>query len=477
MWKTKTGPLFLWWISMFFGDESAFAQRFNNDRIVPSLAERTAPELLVPIIKEYLSLTDFDSRNGFAFRFANRWQSGDWLIRVAANASNPKLLEEEKHCVFHLASAMCTKNAGTVNMNVLLNLHDDVLTMGVLNILLESRELSPDGSDHSWPHSGPMGNSCIRAELVKLLAIPKFSKKASEVLGCYGEKGIDAIHKLVPVLLLDDASSQLAAASAILAIDPNGVAKTIGLTANEPLSSSQKKKISDWIRSQRLKPQPPFEQVLHYVKETSAMAFEEQRAAAKRWKLNEYDSEWWAQLVLVADISPDHYLQTLQVLFSELYSMPNSKKEIIKVLQGKDRSAIRGMLFLLEGFFHFEPGSSIGRVPKLRVYDDDLVFWPRYVATVLDRFPDLSVEVARTLAMYPGAEAKKEAKRVIPFMLTNDPNQTIRLRRFFTDIDKETATMLGIAMSGEEELMASLSDQARVLTPEQRTKVQSFLRK
>lgn len=157
--------------------------------------------------------------------------------------------------------------------------------------------------------------------------------------------------------------------------------------------------------------------------------------------------------------------------------MPTSKKDIIKVLQNEDRMAVRRMLFLLEGFFQFEPGSSDGRIPKLGVYDDDLEFWPRYIAAVLGRFPDLSVEVVRALAKYPGAEAKKEAKRLIPFMLTNDPNQTIRLRRFLTDIDKETATMLGIAMTGDEELLAALSEQARVLTPEQRTKVQSFLQK
>ncbi len=477
MWKTKTGPLIVWWISMFFGHESAFAQPFNKDRVVPSLTDRTVPELLAPVMKEYLNLVDFESRNGCAFRFANRWQSGEWWVRLAANASDPNLSEKEKQCVYHLASAMYTKRSGNVNINILLGLNDDVLTTGVLNIILESRELRPDGSDHSWPNSGPFGNRFVRAELVKLLAIPKFSKKASDVLGGYGGKGIDVIDKLVPVLLLDDSSSKLAAVSAILAIDPNGVAKELGLTANEPINISQQKKIHDCVRAQRAKMQFPFEQVMHYVKETSATDFDGKRANAITWKRNYYDSEWWAHLALAADVSPNHDLQILQILSSELYLMPKSKKEIIKVLQGEDRIAVRGMLFLLEGFFQFEPGSSIGRVPKLRVYDDDLVFWPRYVATVLDRFPDLSVEVARTLAMYPGAEAKKEAKRVIPFMLTNDPNQTIRLRRFFTDIDKETATMLGIAMSGEEELMASLSDQARVLTPEQRTKVQSFLRK
>ncbi len=177
-------------------EEVANAQKQKEAKVLPTPTGIYAPRKLDPVMEEYSLLRDFQSRNAFAFRFANRANRSLWLQTLVENFSNQKFSGEERQCMAHLCSAMFAK--GQVgDFRYFLAGRDAPSTNSVMDILLQSRELKADGSDQVWPENGPFGNGSFREDLARLCVSPNFSEKASEVLSSYGSRGIDVIDLLV----------------------------------------------------------------------------------------------------------------------------------------------------------------------------------------------------------------------------------------------------------------------------------------
>ncbi len=250
------------------------------------------------------------------------------------------------------------------------------------------------------------------------------------------------------------------ASSAILAIDPDGVAKELNISPNQPISNLTREEIQKVIAVQSEKGPSPQEQLKLYMTDYHIHT-KGQRLAAIAWVTEHRDTEWWKELAIALDDSDASF--ELGVLAKVLYKDTDAKEQIIKVLGSEDRYAVRGMLYSLRTF-------------GANVKSEDLRFWPRHIVSVLEKCPDLNETVARALAEFKGPEAKKESKRLYPFLLTEDPNQTRILREHLTAIDVETATALGIAMTRHESTTTMLRDESTVLTQAQWTKVLEFLR-
>lgn len=469
-------------------------------------------ETLMPWIERYHSIgPDFAKRNELAFRLARRRYG--WPARMSLVMSDQRTSVRTKLAVVHYASACYTDAANLGEWHRSLTGGDDVrqVIAGTLMILRSSRALKPDGSDSSWPASGLIDPQGMPQRIIRVLnEHPELALDVILTLDAYGSLALKEAEGIIPLLLSRDTIVSIAAQTAILKMDPHGIAKLLNLNG-KPLTHRQIEMVRQHYAFEQSRMIPT--QVVYDSREsdgspqseTSRMRQELQRVLrfqsmhsviGSEKYLNQQDlghyfrdqglpGDWW-RLVSREYCSNEHVFSTddpiqLLQIASALYTKPGARESMLRVLHSDDPGVASAMVELLHNMRLYKVG--ITKYSDGDLVDPQLI--PNELLKVAQRHPHLKVKVAGCLSVYKSLEAP-HLDLIVPLLLTDDTHEMQAVRSWITLISPDLADRLEIAYvysrsANSEEFMRESRedvsvDGAQPLTPRQRKLIENYIK-
>ncbi len=485
-------------------------------------------EKLLPWIQRYQSLANFDQRHALAFRLAHR--GSNWPVRMSLMAIDPEISPENLATVAHLASAHYTNldmvRDGNEDAVLCLQHPEPRVVAGYLKILRSARALKPDGSDREWPAAGPLDPKRLPKEIALVLKIhPILAIEVAKTLEVYGPLALKEADELLPLLLSQDAAVVDAAQSAILKIDPQGLAKLYRLEG-KPMTPLQKDLLesyystlhddllrnplavdpqarpglsrgpADWwrrpavdLRESDGSPQSEMSQryeelrrFLRFRRDAIDVDLEQDKEVAFYFRDHHSPGNWWRVLssaYLEREVAFGVEVEDQYILCfaSALYTQPGAQAELIRLLQDEDSRIAGGALNLIADMRLFKPGTT-------EYTDGDLVDpenMPAHIIKVLDRHPHLIDSVALCLRSY-GTHASAQAEALVPYLLSDDTATVRCMRRGITATAPALAQKLEITFavaedeSSNEVMLLDNVDGPPSLTPKQRELIEAHLK-
>lgn len=443
--------------------------------------------LLMQWITEYKSLGSFTSRNLFAFR-CSRYHDV-WLQRMSYLTFDQATRPEDHVALAHLTSAFLARADGENQAVRCLREGEPWVVAGLLRLLRNARELKADGTDCSWPVNSRPLESVLPSHIADVLdRHPELSIEVAQTLEAYGISAKSQSPRLFPMLLSNEADIAGAAQSALRLTDPDISTRILGLNGS-PLTPMQRERVQDYLANHgdgtiedRAVGKDDFSERMAVIKRYCR--FQKRRSTnpvvdlhsdeliARAFCSQRLDGDWWRFLSL-AYFSPE-FLEPeshdlLVLIASELYSLPESRAQLLKVLRDDDPRVVECAMFLACQLRDSVPGRSTRYEGGM--VDPDVI--PESFAKVIEKHPHLLVSVAWSLRCYKRHSAPY-AGRLVPFLLSEDSYVVTAISSALTHIDRSLAEQLGV-VEDEFSLFQEHTLKMRVLSPEQKELVRDYL--